>query len=65
VELKPDSPEAYLSLASALIAQGRSDEALAAADKAFELARPRRGPLYEQIVGLRGSLRQAGRAVKR
>jgi tetratricopeptide (TPR) repeat protein len=65
VELKPDYPEAYLSLASALIAQGRSDEALAAADKAFELARPRRGPLYEQIVGLRGSLRQAGRAVKR
>ena len=61
VELKPDYPEAYLSMASALSASRRPAEALAAADKAVELAKGRSGPIREQSVALQSSLRKAVR----
>ncbi len=61
IELKPDYLEAHLSLASALVAQGRSAEALATADRAVALAKDRKDPVYKQIAALQSSLRKAGR----
>jgi tetratricopeptide (TPR) repeat protein len=64
VELKPSDTEASLSLASALSGQGNAAEALAAADRAVELAKDKKSPAYSQLVALRGSLLEAVRAAK-
>jgi len=57
LELKPDYPEASLSLASALTARNRPAEALAALDKAVALAARPAGPVFDQLLALRASLR--------
>lgn len=50
VSLKPDSPEAQLSLVSALESQGRAGEALAAADRALALVGESAGPLRAGLI---------------
>ncbi len=59
VELRPDFLEARLSLASALIALGRPDEALTQTNEAVDLAKDREGPVYRELSALRDFLQGA------
>jgi tetratricopeptide (TPR) repeat protein len=60
-DARPNFLEARLSLATALAAENRVDEALAETDKALRLAEIRKGPVYDQLVALQKTLRAAGR----
>ena len=56
LEMKPDFPEASLSLASMLVEQGRRDEALAVINLAVAKRGRRQGAIFDQLLSLKAAL---------